>query len=62
MRLLAFMPLTYIAGVEGFGWFVPYLIIVGLAVLIVRHRKPARSPAPVTTGDELLDAMVQPAA
>lgn len=41
MRLVWFFPLTYVAGIDGFGWFVPYLLLVGAvatALAYARHR------------------------
>jgi hypothetical protein len=32
-------PFTYIAGVDGFAIFVPYLVLVVLVAMIVRWRK-----------------------
>ena len=32
MRIVWLMPVAYIAGIEGFGWFLPYLAFVGLIV------------------------------
>lgn len=32
MRFLLLTPLAYIAGIDGFSWFVPYLGLVGVIV------------------------------
>lgn len=33
-RVMWFMPLTFIAGIDGFDWFMPYLLaVVALAAL-----------------------------
>jgi hypothetical protein len=41
MRALLFFPFTFVAGLEGFGMFVPYLLAV-LAVLHVARRLAER--------------------
>lgn len=48
MRVLWFLPLTYLAGIEGFGWFMPYLLLVGcVSGLLARRRRAAVvEPAP----------------
>ena len=42
MRLIWFLPLTYLAGIEGFGWFVPYLLLVGAAAALLSRKRTAR--------------------
>ena len=42
MRLLLLLPLTYIAGIDGFGWFVPYLMLVGLVAAVLRRAGTVR--------------------
>ena len=42
MRVLLMLPLTFLAGVDGFGWFVPYLVLIGAAVGVVRFVKADR--------------------
>ena len=38
MRLVWFFPLTYVAGIDGFGWFVPYLLVVGAAAAVLARK------------------------
>jgi hypothetical protein len=40
MRVVWFFPLTYIAGIDGFGWFVPYLLLVSLAAAMLSYASP----------------------
>ena len=47
MRMAWFLSLTYIAGIDGFRFFVPYLLGVGMLSLFCR-RMPKRAPATVT--------------
>jgi hypothetical protein len=42
MRFLLLTPLAYIAGIDGFSWFVPYLGLLGLTVGVARIVKSAR--------------------
>ena len=42
MRLIWFLPLTYLAGIEGFGWFVPYLLLVGAAGALLSKKRTGR--------------------
>ena len=63
MRLMWFLPLAYLAGIDGFGWFVPYLLLVGaVAALLARKRaaqgRVARTISPLA--DDLLE--LEPAA
>ena len=45
MRSLWFMPLTFVAGIDGFGWFVPYLLVVSaIAALWARARQNPQRP------------------
>ena len=45
MRLLWFFPLTYLAGIDGFGWFVPYLLLVGMVAALLRRMRTIRRRA-----------------
>lgn len=42
MRFLLLTPLAYIAGIDGFSWFVPYLGLVGLIVGVAHIVKSAQ--------------------
>lgn len=42
MRLIWFLPLTYLAGIDGFGWFVPYLFLVGAASALLARKRSRR--------------------
>jgi hypothetical protein len=37
------IPVAYVAGIEGFGWFVPYLLFVCAIATIRRMQRRARS-------------------
>lgn len=39
MRTVWMIPLAYVAGIEGFGWFVPYLLFVCAVATFERMRK-----------------------
>ena len=39
MRIVWLMPVTYIAGIEGFGWFVPYLLFLCIVATVVRMKR-----------------------
>jgi hypothetical protein len=49
MRTVWMIPLAYVAGIEGFGWFVPYLLFVcGVATISrMRNRHARLKPVPV---------------
>ena len=44
MKTLWFVPLTYVAGVDGFALFAPYLFLFVTAVYVLR-RRPRREAA-----------------
>ena len=44
MRVLWLMPMTFVAGIDGFGWFLPYLAAVGLIVALYRLLKSNGRP------------------
>jgi hypothetical protein len=46
MRVVWFFPLTYIAGIDGFGWFVPYLLVVSLAAAMLSYANHRRRVGP----------------
>ena len=62
MRLIWFLPLTYLAGIDGFGWFVPYLLLVGAAAALLSRRRTSRRVARLITprASDLLE--LEPAA
>jgi len=45
MRLLWFFPLTYLAGIDGFGWFIPYLLLVVAAAALLSRMRTIRRRA-----------------
>ena len=64
MRLVWFLPLTYVAGIDGFGWFVPYLIVVGtLAATLsyAKHRRRFRPALTLRIPHDLLEFEAAPA-
>jgi hypothetical protein len=38
VKSIRFLPLTFVAGMHGFALFVPYLVLVVAATLILRRR------------------------
>jgi hypothetical protein len=64
MRFLLLTPLAYIAGIDGFSWFVPYLGLVGLIVGVARIVKSARrgfAGAQVGLSEDVLELELAPA-
>lgn len=55
MRSLWMLPFTFVAGVDGFAIFVPYLVLVVLVAMIVRWRK--NQPIPVVVRAEIPPSM-----
>jgi hypothetical protein len=49
------LPFTFVAGVDGFAIFVPYLVLVVLVAMIVRWRK--NQPIPVVVRAEIPPSM-----
>ncbi len=39
MRTLWFMPMTFLAGIHGFAYFVPYLLLVSMIAMVVQMRR-----------------------
>ena len=39
MRTLWFMPMTFLAGIHGFAYFVPYLLFVSAIAMILQMRR-----------------------
>jgi hypothetical protein len=39
MRIFLFTPVAYVAGIEGFGIFLPYLAFIALMMLFARNMK-----------------------
>jgi hypothetical protein len=39
MRSLWFMPMTFLAGIHGFAYFVPYLLLVSAIAMVIRMRQ-----------------------
>ncbi len=46
MRTFRYLPLVAFAGVDGFVMFVPYLVLVGVAALVVDRIK-SQQPQPI---------------
>jgi len=46
MRALWALPFTFVAGIDGFTIFVPYVLLIMLVAIIIR-RQQARKPTPV---------------
>ena len=48
MRTLWLTPITYLAGIHGFAYFVPYLVLIGLLAMATKYaRRLRRELAPV---------------
>jgi len=37
MRILLLTPVAYVAGIEGFGFFLPYLAFMGVVIVTMRY-------------------------
>ena len=64
MRVLWFMPLTFLAGIHGFGLFVPYLLIVSAVASVAQHAKArsrTRAPREPIAVPEILEFEPSPA-
>ena len=42
MRALWFMPMTFLAGIHGFAYFVPYLALIGATALVIAYSRKTR--------------------
>jgi hypothetical protein len=45
MRSLWFMPMTFLAGIHGFAYFVPYLLLVSAIAMILQMRRAREATA-----------------
>lgn len=45
MRTVWLIPVAYVAGIEGFGWFVPYLLFVCAIATLRRMQRQSRPAA-----------------
>ena len=43
MKTLRYLPLVALAGVDGFVLFVPYLVLVGVAAIVVSRAKSSQA-------------------
>jgi hypothetical protein len=48
------IPVAYVAGIEGFGWFVPYLLFVCAIATVRRMARRAGRTAPVIASQTTL--------
>lgn len=39
VRAIKFLPLTFFAGIHGFGMFAPYAVVFLTAVMLIEHRR-----------------------
>ncbi|MGB7158691.1 MAG: hypothetical protein WBD40_11530 [Tepidisphaeraceae bacterium] len=54
MRTLRYLPLVALAGVDGFVMFVPYLLLVGAAAVVIgRVRSQPLQPVAVVASEYL---------
>lgn len=44
MRTVWLMPVAYVAGIEGFGWFVPYLLFLCVVATLARMKRGRARP------------------
>jgi hypothetical protein len=47
MRSLRFLPLVFVAGVDGFAMFIPYMLFVWTIALVVERTKMTLRPAAI---------------
>jgi hypothetical protein len=47
-KLLAFFPLVFIIGSEGFAMFAPYVVFILAVAHVTRRLKPAPAPAAIS--------------
>jgi hypothetical protein len=63
MRTVWLIPVAYVAGIEGFGWFVPYLLFVcAIATLRRIVSRRTRSSAGIHSLDRFDCLELEPAA
>jgi hypothetical protein len=64
MRIVWLIPVAYVAGIEGFGWFVPYLLFLCVVATLARMKRQRAgtigAAAPVELPASLLE--LEPAA
>ncbi|HEY8749520.1 MAG TPA: hypothetical protein VIM11_16170 [Tepidisphaeraceae bacterium] len=64
MRSLWFMPMTFLAGIHGFAYFVPYLLLVAVLAMFLaqaRRARPKAVPIPVRDFSSRLELEATPA-
>ena len=45
MRTLLYVPVAYVAGIEGFGLFLPYILFIAATMILARQLKNSRRRA-----------------
>jgi hypothetical protein len=53
MRILLYVPVAYVAGIEGFGLFLPYIVFIAAILVVVQQMKhrPRRASRDVSLMD-----------
>jgi hypothetical protein len=59
MRIVWLMPVTYIAGIEGFGWFVPYLLFLCVVATVARMKRKRPQGAAPNARTELPSSLLE---
>jgi hypothetical protein len=60
MRTLWFMPMTFLAGIHGFAYFVPYLLLVSAIAMVLQMRR-AREATLIAAAENVLELEPAPA-
>jgi hypothetical protein len=53
MRTLLYVPIAYVAGIEGFGLFLPYIVFIAAILVVVQQMKhrPRRAGGDISLMD-----------
>jgi hypothetical protein len=44
MRVVRFLPLVFLVGIDGFAMFAPYVVLMLSAAYVIRRARPAEKP------------------
>jgi hypothetical protein len=47
MRTLLYVPVAYVAGIEGFGLFLPYIVFIAAVMVMSQYMKTRPQPIEV---------------
>jgi hypothetical protein len=56
MRILLYVPIAYVAGIEGFGLFLPYIMFVATILVVTQQMK--NRPRRARGNESLMDVGV----